>query len=131
MISAQESCGKVADKYVEYEFTLIALDMLMLRVEAFRHILFNRRPSRHPDKDIVPSYKILVWLVSCPSHSSHHHRQPKYHPLPTTPILTVIFNYRSIDVTVVESLVTDIVTCGIERYRHFAGEGGGEGGRGG
>jgi hypothetical protein len=35
-------CSKVADKYVEYELTLVLIDIALLRTPAFRHILYNR-----------------------------------------------------------------------------------------
>lgn len=36
-----ESCGRFADKYVEYELLLVCMDLLLMRVEAFRHCIFN------------------------------------------------------------------------------------------
>jgi len=35
-------CGKIADKYVEYELTLIVLDLILHRIGVYRHLLFNR-----------------------------------------------------------------------------------------
>ena len=34
-------CGRVVDKYFEYDFTIIAIDLLVLKIEAYRHILRN------------------------------------------------------------------------------------------
>lgn len=34
-------CGKIVDKYVEYDFTIIAIDLLVCKIEAYRHILRN------------------------------------------------------------------------------------------
>ena len=34
-------CGSVADKYVEYENILIAIDIILLRKAAYRHVLYN------------------------------------------------------------------------------------------
>lgn len=36
-----ENCGKIVDKYVEYDFTIIAIDLLVCKIEAYRHILRN------------------------------------------------------------------------------------------
>ena len=37
----QSVCGSFADKYVEYELILVALDLLLLKVQVYRHCLFN------------------------------------------------------------------------------------------
>ncbi|CAN0135598.1 unnamed protein product [Ascophyllum nodosum] len=37
-------CRSVADKYIECEFVLVAIDLVLHRVQAYRHLLFNRRP---------------------------------------------------------------------------------------
>lgn len=37
-----ETCGSFADKYVEYEFMLIFLDLVLHKTAAYRHLLFNR-----------------------------------------------------------------------------------------
>nr|CDS15551.1 protein ARV1 [Echinococcus granulosus] len=34
-------CGRIVDKYVEYDFTIIAIDLLVYKIEAYRHILRN------------------------------------------------------------------------------------------
>lgn len=35
-------CNKVADKYIEYELVLVLIDVLLLRLPAYRHLMFNR-----------------------------------------------------------------------------------------
>ncbi|MES1912415.1 MAG: hypothetical protein MHM6MM_004694 [Cercozoa sp. M6MM] len=45
-LSRCQTCGHVADKYVEYETLLVALDVLLHRVQAFRHVLLNRQNAR-------------------------------------------------------------------------------------
>ena len=37
----QDRCGKVVDKYVEYDLVIVSLDALLLKQQAFRHILLN------------------------------------------------------------------------------------------
>ena len=37
------SCSNVIDKYIEFELILIAIDIILHKIQAFRHILFNRR----------------------------------------------------------------------------------------
>lgn len=36
------SCNLVADKYIEYELVLVVIDIILHRIQAYRHILFNR-----------------------------------------------------------------------------------------
>lgn len=35
-------CGHVTDKYIEYELLLVLIDIILHRIPAFRHLLFNR-----------------------------------------------------------------------------------------
>lgn len=37
----QSECHEVADKYVEYDSVLVVLDLILHRVGAYRHVLFN------------------------------------------------------------------------------------------
>ena len=46
-----ESCGHVADKYAEFEPTLIVIDLLLYRPSAYRHVLINRQVLRGRVKD--------------------------------------------------------------------------------
>lgn len=67
-------CGKIADKYVEFEPILLILDLLLLKIQVYRHLLFNRIPERqsqaHFSLDqlaiiLVPAYVLfdsyLLW----------------------------------------------------------------------
>lgn len=59
-------CGKVADKYVEYEFTPILLDMLLLRHSVYRHLIFNRSyDGQEKQNSGMPSpfWKLLVAIL--------------------------------------------------------------------
>jgi hypothetical protein len=35
-------CGDVCDKFVEFELTLVVIELILHRVGAYRHVLFNR-----------------------------------------------------------------------------------------
>lgn len=54
-----EKCGKVADKYVEYEFILVLIDLILHRRQAFRHFLFNRLNPKNMMK-----LSIVISIVS-------------------------------------------------------------------
>lgn len=42
-LSQCEVCDAVVDKYIEYDGVLVLLDMLLLKTNVYRHIVFNRR----------------------------------------------------------------------------------------
>eukprot|EP01116_Phalansterium_solitarium_P024921 TRINITY_DN927_c0_g1_i1.p2 TRINITY_DN927_c0_g1~~TRINITY_DN927_c0_g1_i1.p2 ORF type:complete len:252 (+),score=63.46 TRINITY_DN927_c0_g1_i1:962-1717(+) len=55
-------CKEVVDKYVEYDFVIIFLDLILHRIQVYRHILFNR--TEYCDKWIpIPYMKIFVLYV--------------------------------------------------------------------
>lgn len=39
----QGFCGQIADKYVEYDTAIIIIDLILLKLVAFRHILLNTK----------------------------------------------------------------------------------------
>ena len=41
----QEHCKAISDKYVEYDEVILLLDALLLRVQVYRHLIFNHRIS--------------------------------------------------------------------------------------
>ncbi|XP_053395885.1 protein ARV1-like [Mercenaria mercenaria] len=43
----QDKCGSVVDKYVEYDLVIVSLDALLLKRQAFRHILINSGIQSH------------------------------------------------------------------------------------
>ncbi|KAG2735806.1 hypothetical protein G9P44_002020 [Scheffersomyces stipitis] len=34
-------CGKIADKYIEYDYVILFIDILLLKKQAYRHLAFN------------------------------------------------------------------------------------------
>lgn len=54
------NCSKLADKYVEYDPVIIFLDLVLLRVQVYRHILFNQ--IEYCDKGISRTF-IKIFLV--------------------------------------------------------------------
>jgi len=53
-----ESCGHVADKYAEFEPTLIVIDLLLYRPSAYRHVLINRQVLRGREE-----HEALLWRL--------------------------------------------------------------------
>ncbi|KAG0012756.1 sterol homeostasis protein [Entomortierella chlamydospora] len=57
-----EHCKKLADKYVEHDFVIIFVDMMLHKKPVYRHLLFNRLPYR--DTGIDPNvFKLGVLLI--------------------------------------------------------------------
>ncbi|BFZ12336.1 hypothetical protein BsWGS_15375 [Bradybaena similaris] len=56
-ISHCDSCNAVADKYIEYDPVIIFLDALLLRRQAYRHLLINTQFDSH--------WKLAVLLWIC------------------------------------------------------------------
>ncbi|KAF9943284.1 sterol homeostasis protein [Mortierella alpina] len=57
-----EHCKQLADKYVEHDFVIIFVDMILHKKPVYRHLLFNRLPYR--DVGIDPNvFKLGVLLV--------------------------------------------------------------------
>lgn len=54
-----ENCGKVADKFIEYEYTLICLNLILCKSQVYRHILFNSNFC----SSISEVFKI--WALNC------------------------------------------------------------------
>jgi len=97
----------VVDKYVEYDFTLIALDLILQKVGVYRHLLFNR-PYLHSDgywqygKLFVLILFFSIYLKCC-----------KYHNFVT---LKGISKYRLMKLVLaltldLSSFFTGIVSC--------------------
>ncbi|CAB4401370.1 unnamed protein product [Rhizophagus irregularis] len=57
-----EKCKKFADKYVEHDFVIIFIDMLLHKPQVYRHLLFNRLEYR--DHGIDPNvFKLGILLI--------------------------------------------------------------------
>ena len=41
LVLLQAKCENVVDKYIEYDLVIISLDAMLLKRQAFRHILVN------------------------------------------------------------------------------------------
>ncbi|KAF5270344.1 hypothetical protein FQR65_LT05532 [Abscondita terminalis] len=42
-----DKCNVVADKYIEYDIIIVIIDLILLRKEAYRHILYNTEFHAH------------------------------------------------------------------------------------
>eukprot|EP01035_Chromulina_nebulosa_P028803 gene28803-38083_t len=60
--SGGKAQAQVADKYVEYEMILVLIDVILHRIPAFRHLLFNRYPPSSMKKSAKTIFSICVIL---------------------------------------------------------------------
>lgn len=67
-----EQCGNVSDKYIEYEFILVAIDLILHRKQAFRHLLYNRQEFESSSS--IRFIVIGVLVVNCVLKLSLLHR---------------------------------------------------------
>ena len=51
---SQHNCQRFADRYVEYELVLLVIDLILLRPQVYRHLLFNRIPYHDRGIDVGP-----------------------------------------------------------------------------
>lgn len=59
IITFQEECRDIIDKYIEYDPVVISLDILLLNRKALRHVLFNSQ--------IKGYWKYVILLLVCDS----------------------------------------------------------------
>ncbi|KAK9719780.1 Arv1-like family [Popillia japonica] len=64
-------CMEVADKYVEYDPVIVIIDLVLLRKEAYRHVLYNTQFKFHWKLciiiHIIEAY--YEWILKFPSNS--------------------------------------------------------------
>lgn len=68
-----EHCHEIADKYIEFEPIIIAIDLVLLSRPAYRHVLFNASFTIHWKLNLVilllDAY--IVWLSKSHLFSGH------------------------------------------------------------
>ncbi|KAL4211725.1 sterol homeostasis protein [Rhizopus azygosporus] len=57
-----EQCNQFADKYIEHDFVVIFIDMLLHKPQVYRHILFNRITEQDRVEPHVFRFAILLIL---------------------------------------------------------------------
>lgn len=48
------ACNEVADKYVEYENVLLLLEVMLLKPQVYRHVLYNLSSPMEPVRAYAP-----------------------------------------------------------------------------
>ena len=69
-----ESCEEFVDKYVEFDLILIFIDLVLLKRQAYRHMVFNRIPFSIQGLNVSFSIGILnLSIIDLPRASIHPH----------------------------------------------------------
>ncbi|KAM3580287.1 sterol homeostasis protein [Umbelopsis sp. WA50703] len=61
-LTSCDNCNNFADKYIEYDYVIIFIDMLLHKPQAYRHLLFNRI-TYNDERSIEPNIKKLAVLL--------------------------------------------------------------------
>ncbi|CAO3587914.1 unnamed protein product [Absidia cylindrospora] len=62
-LTSCDHCHQFADKYIEYDFVIIFIDMLLLKPQVYRHLLFNRiSQTGHGIESNITRFAILLIL---------------------------------------------------------------------
>lgn len=52
-LSVCAHCHQIADKYIEWEYQIVLLDLILNRPQAYRHLLFNRWAGRGRARELL------------------------------------------------------------------------------
>lgn len=55
-------CKKFADKYVEHDFVVLFIDLVLIKAEVYRHLLFNRLERGDDRFDVFPPSLLPTYL---------------------------------------------------------------------
>ncbi|GAV76851.1 Arv1 domain-containing protein, partial [Cephalotus follicularis] len=63
-----ENCKSIADEYIECEFMILLIDLILHKPKAYRHLLYNvlHQDTLNVEVNIVFYYLILLWILICP-----------------------------------------------------------------
>lgn len=61
--TACPNCNKFADKYIEHDGVIIVIDLLLLKPQAYRHMVFNVLSSTNDDEDLLHEKTKRMWLL--------------------------------------------------------------------
>ena len=52
----KDKCKKFADKYIEHDFVVLFIDIILIKPQVYRHLLYNRLGTQD-DRLNVPSFE--------------------------------------------------------------------------
>lgn len=57
----QDHCKRFADKYIEHDYVIIFIDMLLHKPQVYRHLLFNRLDYRDRGLDVCLESRVYAY----------------------------------------------------------------------
>jgi len=60
-----ENCNQIIDKYIEYDLTSVFIDLLLLKISAYRHLIFNSENKGYLRRILMLtlfSYSYVEWV---------------------------------------------------------------------
>jgi Arv1-like family len=53
-LTAQDKCKKFADKYIEHDFVVLFIDIILIKPQVYRHLLYNRLGTADDRLNVPP-----------------------------------------------------------------------------
>jgi hypothetical protein len=50
----QDKCKKFADKYIEHDFVVLFIDIILIKPQVYRHLLYNRLGTADDRLNVLP-----------------------------------------------------------------------------
>ncbi|XP_046650305.1 protein ARV1-like isoform X1 [Daphnia pulicaria] len=77
-----DDCNMIIDKYVEYDFTTIFIDILLLKLSAYRHVLYNSNTKSYLSRLValtLLSFSYVEWVHQ--KGKKEHRSEPIFYEL--------------------------------------------------
>jgi len=78
----QENCKEVVDKYIEYDLTAVFIDILLLKISAYRHFIFNAEDKGYLKRILMLSlffHSYVEWVYE--KHRTHRSDSKSAEPI--------------------------------------------------
>jgi len=59
----QDKCKKFADKYIEHDFVVLFIDIILIKPQVYRHLLYNRLGTPDDRLNVFPMHKTFLCLA--------------------------------------------------------------------
>eukprot|EP01080_Neovahlkampfia_damariscottae_P002471 gene2471-3180_t len=60
-----KNCNQYVDKYIEYEFIIIFIDLLLHKIPAYRHIIYNLYDQKTIKQQLFKIFYFSILFQSC------------------------------------------------------------------
>ena len=63
----QDKCKKFADKYIEHDFVVLFIDIILIKPQVYRHLLYNRLGTADDRLNVATPSPAMLPLLQPPS----------------------------------------------------------------